>query len=450
MFGALTDKMQSVFSSFTGKNKMTEQNISDAIRDVRLALLDADVNYKVASNFVKKVKEKALGDTVIKSVSPGQQFTKVVHDELISLMGDQEPTLKLKKDLSVFMLCGLQGSGKTTTCVKLAHYFQKQNKKTLILACDRQRPAAILQLKKLAEPTNAEVFTIESEDNPVKVASKGMEKAKKEGFDLVILDTAGRLHIDDQLMKELKKIKDISKPDEVLFVANAQTGQDAVNVAKQFDEKVEITGSILTMLDGSARAGAAISILEVTSKPLKFEGVGEKLGDLQLFNPKSMADRILGMGDVINLVKKAEECIDENESKKLEEKLKKASFTYEDYLKQMSMVKKMGSFKSLMKMMPGFSSMGDIDLSDDKMKYIEAMILSMTIDERQGKEDLSHMRKKRIANGSGVKLDEVNRLIKGFKQIKKMMKGMPNLSKGKGVPDLNELKKKFGRNKLWH
>lgn len=451
MFGALTDKLQSLFSSLTGKKTLTEENVSDAVRQVRLALLDADVNYSVVSDFVKRVKEKSIGDAVLKSVSPGQQFTKLVHDELIELMGSVEAPLDLQAKLSVLMVCGLQGSGKTTSCAKLAAYIGKveKHKRVLLAACDLQRPAAVEQLKKLGAGLNVPVFTVEGESNPLKVAKKAYEKAEAEGFDVLIVDTAGRLHLDEELMQELEQLKKQLAPREILFVANATTGQDAVRTAAEFDKRVQITGTILTMLDGNARAGAAISIREVTKKPLKFEGIGEKIGDLQVFNPRSMADRILGMGDIINLVKKAQENFDEDQSAELEKKMLKASFTYEDYLRQMGMVKKMGSFKSLLKMMPGFSSMEGFDLSDKEFGKMEAMILSMTLSERQEREELSFSRRKRIAGGSGVHVDEVNRMVKGFKRVKQLFKSMPNMKAQASKMGLGDIKKQIEGFKKW-
>jgi signal recognition particle subunit SRP54 len=396
---------------------------------VRLALLDADVNYSVASNFVKRVREKAVGDAVVKSVSPGQQFIKVVHEELVALMGAEESPLELQGKPNVILLCGLQGSGKTTHCAKLAAYLQKKHptKRTLLAACDLQRPAAVEQLKKLASQIDVPVFFIEGEKNPVRVAKEALQKAKTENFDTLIVDTAGRLHIDEDLMQQLVEIKTAVLPHEILFVASAATGQDAVKTAVEFDKHVQITGTILTMLDGSARAGAAISIREVTNKPLKFEGIGEKIADIQPFNPQSMADRILGMGDVINLVRKAQENCDEEESKALEKKILKASFTYDDYLKQMAMVKRMGSFKSLLKMMPGMSGLADMDFDEKEFNKIEAMITSMTMEERIEKVELVPSRRRRIAIGSGTTVDDVNRMVKGFKKLKQFCKGMPGL-----------------------
>ena len=429
MFGSLTEKFQQMFSGLIGKKVLSEDNISDAVRQVRLALLDADVNYSVVSNFVRRVKEKAVGDAVIKSVSPGQQFIKLVHEELVVLMGTEESSLEFKGKPNVLLLCGLQGSGKTTHCAKIAAYLQKKhpNKRTLLVACDLQRPAAVEQIKKLASQIDVPVFSIEGEKNPVRVAKEALQKAKVEGFDTLIIDTAGRLHIDEDLMQELVEIKTAVQPHEILFVASAATGQDAVKTAVEFDKRVQISGTILTMLDGSARAGAAISIREVTNKPLKFEGVGEKIGDIQPFNPHSMADRILGMGDVINLVRKAQENIGEEESKALEKKILKSAFTYDDYLKQMAMIKRMGSFKSLLKMLPGMSGLGEIDFDEKEFNKIEAMIHSMTSSERIEKVELMPSRRRRIAQGSGTSIDDVNRMVKGFKKLKQFCKSMPSL-----------------------
>jgi signal recognition particle subunit SRP54 len=442
MFGSLTEKFQQIFSGLTGKKTLTEDNISDAVRQVRLALLDADVNYSVASNFVKKVKEKALGDAVIKSISAGQQFVKLVHEELVSLMGAEESSLDANGKPNVILLCGLQGSGKTTHCAKLAAYIQKKHpeKRILLTACDLQRPAAVEQLKKLASQIDVPVFSIATEKNPVRVAREALQKASREGFDTLIVDTAGRLHVDEELMIELEEIKSALKPHEILFVASAATGQDAVKTAVEFDKRVQISGTILTMLDGTARAGAALSICEVTNKPLKFEGIGEKISDIQPFNPHSMADRILGMGDVINLVRKVQDNIDEEESKALEKKILKASFTYDDYLKQMGMVKKMGSFKSLLKMIPGMSGLTDIDFDEKEFNKIEAMIKSMTSEERMEKVELVPKRRRRIGLGSGTLIDDVNRMVKGFKKLKQFCKEMPSLK--------NQMMKKGGKNPL--
>lgn len=429
MLGFLSDKMQGLYSKLAGKKKLTEENISEAVSEVRIALLEADVNYSVTKTLVKRVKEKALGDLVIKSVTPGQQFIKIVHDELASLMGGGEAVLNLDAKPSVIMLCGLQGSGKTTHCAKLARYLKKSGKakKPLLAACDLQRPAAIEQLRILGEQISIPVFTLSGEQDPVKVAQAALAKARADEHDVLIVDTAGRLHIDEELMAQLEKIRSVLQPSEILFVANAATGQEAVNVAAEFNNRVEITGSILTMLDGNTRGGAAISIREVTGKPLKFEGVGEKLDDMQVFNPSSMADRILGMGDTINLVKKAQEHISEEDAAKLEKKILNATFTYEDFLKQLQMVKKMGSLKSLLGMLPGMNALQSMEIDDKKFFKIEAMIQSMTKEERIGKDEISIPRRKRIAKGSGTSIDDVNKMIKMFKQALQFFKNMPNM-----------------------
>lgn len=429
MLGALTEKLQNVCSSLMGKKKLTEENIAEAMSEVRLALLEADVNYRVTKTLVQKIKEKALGEAVLKSVSPGQQFIKIVHDELVALMGGDEAPLNIKGNPAVIMLCGLQGSGKTTQCAKLANYFKKKKyaKKILLAACDLQRPAAIEQLKVLGGQIDTPVFVLPTEKDPVKVAGAALKKAKEEGFDLLIVDTAGRLHVDDDLMTELQKIKSAIDPIEVLFVANATTGQDAVTVATEFNNRIGVTGSILTMLDGNARGGAAISIREVTGKPLKFEGVGEKIDDIQPFNPNSMADRILGMGDTINLVRKAQEHFDEDEAKKLEQKIKTASFTYDDYLKQIQTVRKMGSFKSLLSMLPGMNQLSSMNFDENEIFKVESLILSMTPAERSESCELTVPRRKRIAAGSGRSMEDINKLVKTFKQAKQFFKNMPNM-----------------------
>ncbi len=429
MLGALTTKLQNVFSSLTGKKRLTEENISEAVNDVRLALLEADVNYSVTKTLVKQIREKALGEQVLKSVTPGQQFIKIVHDELVALMGGSEEGLQLSGQPGVVMLCGLQGSGKTTHCAKLAKYLKKKGeaKNPLLVACDLQRPAAIDQLKTLGQQIGVPVFSLLGEKDPIRVAKEALRQAKEGKHDVLIVDTAGRLHIDDELMTQLEKMKEVLQPQEILFVANATTGQDAVNVATEFNKRMAVTGSILTMLDGNTRGGAAISIREVTGKPLKFEGIGERVDDIQMFNPNSMADRILGMGDTINLVKKAQEHIDEAEAQKLEQKIRTATFTYDDYLKQIQTVKKMGSIKSLLGMLPGMGQMPTMDFDEKEFFKIEAMILSMTRAERTEKCELTTPRRKRIAQGSGTKIEDVNKLVKSFKQAKQFFKNMPNM-----------------------
>ena len=430
MLGTLTGKMQGLLAKISGKSKLTEENIAEAVSEVRLALLEADVNYGVAKVLVKRIKEKALGDAVVKSVTPGQLFIKIVHDELVALMGGGESALNIKDgNPSVIMVCGLQGAGKTTHCAKLAKYLKKKGecKNPLLAACDLQRPAAVEQLKTLGNQIGVAVFSLPGETNPLKTAQAALKEAKKNGHDLLIVDTAGRLHIDEELMKQLEMVKAALNPSEVLFVANATTGQDAVNAAAEFHKRVAITGSILTMLDGNTRGGAAISIREVTGQPLKFEGTGEKVDDIQVFNPASMADRILGMGDTINLVKKAQEHINEEDAKNLEKKIRSATFTYEDYLSQIQMVKKMGSVKSLLGMLPGMSSLKDVDIDDKEFFKVEAIIQSMTVDERTEKSELVVPRRKRIAKGSGTDIDDVNKLVKSFKQAKQFFKNMPNM-----------------------
>ncbi len=444
MFENLTKKFQDLFHSFAKGGALTEQHIEAAAEEVRAALLEADVNYTVAKNLMQRIKAKALGSALIKSVKPRQQFAKIVHEELMHIMGKDEAPLNFSKKPAIFMLCGLQGSGKTTHCVKLAHFIQKKGRKVLLAACDLQRPAAILQLQQLARQIDVPVFTMEDEKDPAVVAKHAKHYAAKAKFDALIVDTAGRLHIDETLMNELLAVKNCLQPQEVLFVASAGIGQDAAATALAFDRKVSITGTILTMLDSDARGGAALSIREVTGKPLKFEGIGEKIEDLQLFNPKSMADRITGMGDIINLVRRAQENFDEEEARETEKKLRKATFNYEDYLKQMGMIKKMGSMKGLLKMVPGFSQLKDLSVPEDQMKEAESIILSMTQKERQEAVELDYSRRKRLSYGAGVSIDAVNRLVKGFKRIKQLFKNMPNMEKKGIVPDMSQVSKLMG------
>ncbi len=433
MFGALTKKFQDLSLMLSREKVLTENNISEAVKAVRLALLDADVGYSVVSEFIKKVKEKALGTENVKGVSTGDQFTKIVHDELVRLMGSLESELQLKKPLTKIILCGLQGSGKTTHAAKLAKMLkEKFGRNPVLVALDLQRPAAILQLETLAKSINVPVFSLPHEKNPIVVAKEALKLTQ---YDLMIFDTAGRLHIDEDLMDELAKVKKIVDPHEVIFIANSAAGQDAVKIAKEFDEKIGITGSILTMLDGSTRAGAALSIREVTGKPLLFEGVGEKVDDFRVFNPTSMADRILGMGDIINLVKKAEEQFNAEENEALEKKLRKSTFTFDDYLNQLKAIRKMGSLKGILKMMPGMGDLPDLDQSEKEFGKLEAMILSMTVNERMGKDELVPSRRRRIARGSGTTIDDVNKLIKGFKELLKFAKHLPGLKKKFSMQD---------------
>ncbi len=421
--------MHGLISKVSPKKKLTESNISETVDEVRLALLEADVNYSVTKTLVKRIKEKALGDAVLKSVSPGQQFVKIVHDELVALMGGEEAHLNLTGKPAVIMLCGLQGSGKTTHSVKLAHYLKKNKlaKNPIIAACDLQRPAAIQQLQTFAAAAQIPVFAASDEKDARRVAASALNHAKQEHHDVLILDTAGRLHIDEALMDEVHGIKELTNPAEIFFVANGATGQDAVHSATEFNKRLEITGTILTMLDGNTRGGAAISIQEVTGKPLVFEGIGEKVDDIQLFNPTSMADRILGMGDTINLVRKAEEHFSEEEAQSLEKKMRNATFTYNDYLNQIQMVKKMGSLKGLLSMIPGIgSAMSQMNIDDKEFFKVEAIIQSMTPRERTCKDDLTVPRRKRIAKGSGTDVADVHKLSKSFGQARKFCKNMPN------------------------
>lgn len=446
MFESLSEKFRGVLSLFSGKKVLTEGNIAEAVEQVRLALLDADANYDVVVRFIEKLTARAVGLSVTRSLTPGQQFMGLVHEELTALMGQEEASLDLKGKLSVIMLVGLQGAGKTTTCAKLAAFLRKKEpyKKILLAACDLQRPAAVEQLKVLGAQLGITVFSLEGETNPLKVAQGAQQKGKAEEFDILIVDTAGRLHLEEGLMKELEALQALLVPREVLFVANAATGQDAARSAYEFSRRLKMTGSILTMLDGSARAGAALSIREVTQKPLKFEGIGEKIADFQLFHPRSMADRILGMGDVINLVRRAEEHFVKEEQDRLEQKLKKASFTYEDYLEQMQKLKQMGSLQSLLKMVPGLSqALGDLQSSELEFRKNEAIISSMTRRERQEKDEFTVSRRRRVAAGSGVSIDEVNRLVKHFVRAKQVCKNMPNM--GMKMPDLKQFKNMEGK-----
>ena len=431
MFENLADKFQGVFSKFREKT-LTEENIDEAMREIRMALLDADVNFSIVSAFIKSVKEKALGTAVLKSVNSTQQFIKIVHNELVQLLGSEEKPLNFTKKPTVILLCGLQGSGKTTFLAKLCHYIQKKHdKKILAAACDRQRAAAIDQLEILLKPINVEVVSEPKDKSALEIAKIALKKAQKEKFDVLIVDSAGRLHIDEEMMQELKALKELLDPQDIFFVANATIGQDVAKTIQQFNTTVPITGSVLTMLDSNAKAGSALSMVSMTKKPIKFESVGEKLNDLQLFNPESMADRILGMGDTINLVRKAEELMDEDEKEEFEEKLKKATFTFTDYLKQMSKMKKMGSFSSLLKMMPGASALKNFNFDEDDFRKSEAIIHSMTTQERECQIELIIPKRKRLARGSGTHLDDVNRLVKGFKKTKKFIKKMPKGAKAK-------------------
>ena len=407
-----------------GEGRITEINVAETLKDVRKALLEADVNYKTAKNFTETVKEKALGQNVLKSLKPSQLMVKIVHDELATLMGGSSAEINLKGSPAVILMSGLQGSGKTTFSGKLANMLKtKQNRKPLLVACDVYRPAAIEQLKVLGEQINVPVYANESSKNPVEIAKTAVKYAKEQGYDTVIVDTAGRLAIDEQMMNEITAIKEALQPQEILFVVDAMTGQDAVNTAKEFNDRLDFDGVILTKLDGDTRGGAAISIRSVVNKPIKFVGTGEKMEALDVFHPSRMADRILGMGDIVSLVERAEAQYDEEEARRLSKKIAKNQFDFNDFMSQIQQIKKMGNMKDLMGMIPGMSkALKDVDIDDNAFKSIEAIIQSMTPEERQNPSCLNGSRKNRIAKGSGTSIVEVNRLLKQFSQTGKLMK----------------------------
>ena len=436
VFEGLSDRLNHIFSKLTKHGKLTELEIKQSMREIRIALLEADVNLTVAKDFINKVSEKALGQDILKSLSPAQQVIKIVNDELTELMGSQNTKLAVNPEPpTVIMMCGLQGAGKTTLCGKLAVYLKKQNKKPLLVACDVYRPAAIDQLKKVGEKAETEVFE-KGQGNPVKISKEGVKYAEKFGFDTVIIDTAGRLQIDDNLMKELENIAAEVHPTEILLTVDSMTGQEAVNVAKTFNDRLEITGVVLTKLDGDTRGGACLSVKAVTGKPIKFASVGEKLTDLEPFYPDRMAKRILGMGDVMSLIEKAQEAVSEEQMQKMEKKFKENSFTLNDFLDQFSMLKKMGGVGNLMEMLPGMGGKlkikeGDID--EKKIERTKAVILSMTKEERGDPSVLNFSRKTRIAKGSGTSVQEVNQVLKQYDQTKQMMKMMKG-KKGMKMP----------------
>ena len=431
VFSGLSEKLNHIFSKMTKRGKLTELEIKQAMREVRVALLEADVNLQVAKDFIAKVSEKAVGQEILKSLSPAQQVIKIVNEELTALMGSTNSKLVVSSSLpTVIMMCGLQGAGKTTLCGKLALHLKKQGKKPLLVACDVYRPAAIEQLKIVGEKAGTEVFE-KGQGNPVKIAAEGVEYAKRFGFDTVIVDTAGRLHIDENLMKELEDITKAIRVDEILLTVDSMTGQDAVNVAKTFNERLAVTGVVLTKLDGDTRGGACLSIKAVTGKPIKFASVGEKLTDLEPFYPDRMASRILGMGDVLSLIEKAQEAVSEEQAVKLEKKFRENAFTLEDYLEQFAMLKKMGGARGLMEMLPGMGLGGKVKISDKdidekKIERTKAIILSMTKKERLEPSIINYSRKTRIAKGSGTTVQDVNQLLKQFDQTKQMMKMMRN------------------------
>ena len=428
MFENLTDKFERAFKVLKGHGQISEINVAETLKEVRRALLDADVNFKTAKDFTTTVKEKALGRNVLTSVSPGQLMIKICHEELVDLMGGNESEINIKGNPGIILMSGLQGSGKTTFSGKLASYLTtKKGKKVLLVACDVYRPAAIDQLHVLGEQLNVEVYSNKEEKNPVKIAQAAIQHAKSKGFNVVIVDTAGRLAVDEQMMNEIADVKEAIQPTETLFVVDSMTGQDAVNTAKAFNDRINFDGVVLTKLDGDTRGGAALSIKAIVEKPIKFVGTGEKMDALDVFYPQRMADRILGMGDVVSLVERAQEQFDEEEARKLQKRIQKDQFDFNDFLGQLQQIKKMGNVKDLMGMIPGMGkALKDVDIEDDAFKHIEAIILSMTPKERANPQLINGQRKNRIASGSGTNIQEVNKLMKQFEDTKKMMKMMSN------------------------
>ena len=460
MFNSLQDKLDKALHSLSGRGKITEINVAETIKEIRRALVDADVNYKIAKDLTKRVQDKAIGQNVLTSLTPGQLMTKIVHTELVELMGGTQEGINLSGRPTIILIAGLQGSGKTTFSGKLANYLKtKKAKKPLLVACDVYRPAAIDQLKVLGTQINVPVYSEDANKQPANISENAINYAKANGFDVVIVDTAGRLAVDEEMMKEIKLVHQTITPHETLFVVDSMTGQDAVNTAKAFNDVLNFNGVVLTKLDGDTRGGAALTIRSVVEKPIKFISTGEKMEALDLFYPERMADRILGMGDVISLVERAQEQFDEEEAKKLQKKIAKNEFGFDDFLKQIQQIKKMGNMKDLMGMLPGVGkAIKDIDIKDDAFKHIEAIIYSMTPEERRRPSIINTQRKNRIAKGSGRKIEEINQLMKQFDQMGKMMKmmqgpqgkqlmqmmskmggGMPN------IPGLGGLGKMFGK-----
>lgn len=434
MFEGLTEKLANAFKKFRSKGKLTEADVKEGMREVKLALLEADVNFKVVKEFVKSVTERAVGTQVLESLLPAQQIVKIVNEELINLLGGETPKINISpKPPTVIMMVGLQGAGKTTHAGKIAAMYKSKAKNPLLVACDVYRPAAVDQLKIVGETVGVPVFTMGTKISPVEIAKAGIEHAKKNGNDMVLIDTAGRLHIDEQLMAELVKIKENVCPSEILLVVDAMTGQDAVNVAKSFNDLLDITGVVLTKIDGDTRGGAALSVKYVTGKPIKFLGTGEKMDAIELFHPDRMASRILGMGDILSLIEKAEAAFDEKNAKELEKKMREQTFTLEDFLVQMRSLKKMGNLDQILGMMPGVKpgALKDAQIDESQMVRIEAIILSMTKAERMKPDMINGSRRKRIADGSGTSVEDVNKLLKQFDQMKKMMKQFTNGNMGK-------------------
>ena len=447
VFSSLADKLQETFKKLTGKGKMTEADINEAMRTVRMALLEADVSYKVVKDFVAKVKERSLGAEILESLTPGQQVIKIVQEELTTLMGPEHAEIQMAaKPPTIVMMAGLQGSGKTTSAAKIANIFKKKNRRPLLVAADIYRPAAIKQLQVLGEQTGIPVFSLGDQISPVEIARRGVEHARENNNDLVLIDTAGRLHIDEALMQELKDIKTAVEPQEILLVVDAMAGQDAIKVAETFNAELEIDGLVLTKMDGDTRGGAALSAKSVTGKPIKFVGMGEKLDAMEPFYPDRMASRILGMGDVLTLIEKAQEAIDDKKAQELEDKMRSATYTLDDFLDQMSEIRKMGSMKDMLSMIPGLGKqLKDVEIDEREIRKVESIVLSMTPGERQNPGIINASRKQRIAKGSGVQVMQVNRLLKQFDDMKKMMKKLtdngtikadrihkPRKKKGKG------------------
>jgi len=432
-FDSLTDKLQNVFKNLRSKGRLTEEDVKAALKEVKIALLEADVNFKVVKQFIKSVQERAVGQDVLNSLTPGQTVIKYVNEEMVNLMGKETVELKLQpaNEITVIMVCGLQGAGKTTTIAKLAGQLKSKGRTPLLAACDIYRPAAIEQLQRNGEKQGVPVFSMGTGNSPVNIAKAAYEHAKKNGNNVLIIDTAGRLHVDEDMMEELVNIKNNLTVHQILLVVDSMTGQDAVNVASSFDEKLDIDGVILTKLDGDTRGGAALSIRAVTGKPIMYAGMGEKLSDLEQFYPDRMASRILGMGDILTLIEKAEQEIDADKAKEMEKKFKKAEFDFNDYLEQMQQMKKMGGLSSILSMLPGMGLPSDLEIDDKALSKIEAIIYSMTIEERTKPAILNPRRKQRIAKGAGVDISEVNRLVKQFEQSKKMMKQMSGMMSGK-------------------
>lgn len=444
MFESLSDKLQNVFSRLRGKGRLSEQDVNEALREVRLALLEADVNFKVVKDLVARIRERAIGQDVLESLTPAQMVVKIVDEELTNLLGGVDSRLTFSpKPPTVVMLCGLQGSGKTTTCAKLAHWMRRQGRNPLMVACDIYRPAAIKQLQVLGEQVKAPVFTEDGEARPPAIASAAIRQAEQSGNDVVILDTAGRLHIDEAMMQELEQIKAAVQPTQTLLVVDAMTGQDAVNFAQEFHEKLAVDGFVMTKLDGDARGGAALSIRSVTGVPIKFVGVSEKLDGLEGFHPDRMASRILGMGDVLSLIEKAEQAIDQKKAEELERKLRENRFDLNDFLEQMQQMRRMGPLEQIMGMLPGMGKLKDIQVDEKHLARQEALVRSMTHEEREDPTLLNGSRKRRIAQGSGVSVQEINEFLKQFEMMRSMIRQMTGGMPGRFTKKLKK-KRRFG------